>query len=108
MVTEATALRLIAEGALAVWQEVGEPVTGFAAGEARDGTIFAILVAPGHDGKGIGRTLLAAACDTLRAAGHRTAILRLEPRTPAEHHYRAAGWIIEAADDCRVVLRKLL
>ncbi len=92
VVTEAAAAGLIDGGALWVWQEADLPVAGFAAGDGRDGSIWALLVAPGQEGRGIGRALLTAACATLRAAGHGVATLAVEPDSPAERHYRAAGW----------------
>jgi len=97
-VTAAGVAELIADRALWVWQEADGLVTGFSAGDPRDGSIWALLVAPGHEGKGIGRALLQAACDALREAGHRAATLRIEPGTRAERHYRAAGWTVTATN----------
>ena len=91
-VTEADAAHLIDAGALWVWQEEDDLVAGFSAGDARDGSIWALFVAPGHDGKGIGRALLQRACDALREAGHREAWLTTEPGSRAARHYGAAGW----------------
>jgi GNAT superfamily N-acetyltransferase len=93
-VTEAGAAWFIDNRALWVWQEADGLVTGFSAGDVRDGSIWALFVAPGHEGKGIGRALLKAACDALREAGHRLAILSAEPGTRAERHYRADGWTV--------------
>ncbi|HEV2336116.1 MAG TPA: GNAT family N-acetyltransferase [Stellaceae bacterium] len=98
-VSAAEATRLIEDGALWVWQQADGLVTGFSAGDARDGSIWALLVAPGHAGKGIGRALLQAACDALRETGHRTARLRVAAGTRAERHYRAAGWTATATND---------
>ena len=92
LVTEANAERFIADGALWVWQEADGLVAGFSGGDTHDGSIWALFVAPGHEGKGIGRALLIQACDALREAGHRAAWLATEPGTRAERHYRAAGW----------------
>ena len=78
-------------GPIWVWEEDGG-VAGFSAGDPRNGWVWALFVAPGHEGKGIGRALLKATCDTLRAAGHSTATLSTEPGTRAERHYRADGW----------------
>ena len=75
-----------------MWQEADGLVTGFSGSDKRDGSIWALFVAPGHEGKGIGRALLATACDALRNAGHREAWLTTSPGTRAERHYRAAGW----------------
>jgi GNAT superfamily N-acetyltransferase len=74
-----------------VWEENGE-ILGFSAADTRDGTIWALFVDPRHEGRGIGRGLLAAACDVLRRAGHRTGLLTTDPGTRAERFYRAAGW----------------
>src|ERR1041385_6844870 len=92
LVTEAEAEHFIEDGALWAWVEADGLVTGFSGGDKRDGSIWALFVAPGHEGKGVGRALLMKACDALREAGHREAWLTTEPGTRAEHHYRAAGW----------------
>ena len=91
-VTEADAKRFIEQGALWVWQESDSPVAGFSASDRSGGSIWALFVAAGHEGKGIGRALLQQACEALREAGHREAWLTTEPGTRAERHYRAAGW----------------
>jgi GNAT superfamily N-acetyltransferase len=91
-VTEAAAARFITNGALWVWDEAGGLVTGFSGSDRRDGSIWALFVAPGHEGKGIGRALLKAACDALRERGHQAAVLSTEPGSRAERHYRADGW----------------
>ena len=89
--TDGDLARLIAGGAVWVWEE-GGAVLGFAAAERRDGSIPGLLVAPGHDGKGIGRALLAAACDFLRAAGCAAARIAVDPGSAAARHYRDSGW----------------
>jgi GNAT superfamily N-acetyltransferase len=76
-----------------VWEEAGH-ILGFSAGDTRDGTIWALFVDPACERRGIGRALLAAACETLRRAGHRTAMLTTDSGTRAERFYRAAGWKI--------------
>src|SRR6266567_935345 len=86
-VTEAHALWFVENDALWVWQEADGPITGFAGSDKRDGSVWALLVAPGHEGKGIGRALLRTACAALREAGHTTAVLTTEPGTRAERHY---------------------
>jgi GNAT superfamily N-acetyltransferase len=77
-------------GNLAV-EEDGE-VQGFAAGDARDGWIWALFVAPNHEGRGIGRALLPFACTTLRNARYTIATLSTDAGTRAERLYRADGW----------------
>ena len=74
-----------------VWEEDGE-ILGFSAADTRDGSIWALFVAPGHDRRGIGRALFEKALDVLRQHGHRTAWLTTEPGSRAEGFYRAAGW----------------
>jgi GNAT superfamily N-acetyltransferase len=74
-----------------VWEEDGE-ILGFSAADTRDGTIWALFIDPRHEGRGIGRALFKAACDVLRQAGHRTALLTTDPGTRADRFYQAAGW----------------
>ena len=91
-VTAADAAWFLDNGPVWVWQEPDSAIAGFAAGDPRDGTVWALFVAPGQDGKGIGRALLKAACDSLRQAGYAVARLSTEPGSMGERHYRAAGW----------------
>ena len=94
-VTEELLHRLIDASAMWVWQQApGEPIAGFAAIDTETGAIAALLVAPGEQGRGLGRALLAQACGALRAAGHAAATIALEPGAAAERHYRAAGWTL--------------
>jgi GNAT superfamily N-acetyltransferase len=93
-VTETDAVQFIDNGALWVWQEADGLVTGFAGSDTHDGSIWALLVAPGHEGKGVGRALLKTACDALREAGHSIVSLTTEPGSRAERHYRADGWTV--------------
>lgn len=90
--TEAATIRLIGAAALWVWQDEDGSIAGVAGIDAADGSVLALLVAPGQEGRGIGRALLNQSCDALRAAGCRTAMIRLPPDTRAQRHYRAAGW----------------
>jgi GNAT superfamily N-acetyltransferase len=92
-VTAADIAWFLANGPIWVWEADGI-VAGFSAGDPRDGWVWALFVAPGHEGRGIGRALLKVTCDSLRAAGHATARLSTEPGTRAERHYRADGWTV--------------
>ena len=74
-----------------VWEEDGR-ILGFSAADTRDGTIRALFIDPKHEGRGIGRALLARACDVLREAGYRSATLGTEPGSRADRFYREAGW----------------
>jgi GNAT superfamily N-acetyltransferase len=79
-------------GPIWVWEEANGTIAVFSAGDRRDGWVWALFVAPGYEGKGIGRALLKSTCDTLRAAGYSAATLSTQPGTRAERHYRADGW----------------
>ena len=74
-----------------VWEENGR-VLGFAAADTRDGSIWALFVDPASEGRGIGRALLARACDVLREAGYDRAVLSTGPGTRAERLYLRDGW----------------
>ena len=77
-----------------IWLWVDDDlIQGFAAGDPQDGSIFALFVDPAHEGRGIGRALIARACDTLRAGGFVAATLSTDPGTRAERFYRTNGWI---------------
>jgi len=55
-----------------VWEGDGA-IQGFSAADPRDGSIFALFVHPSYEGRGIGRALLAPACDTLKESGCQSA-----------------------------------
>src|SRR5262249_12738096 len=93
-VNAAAAAWFLAHGPIWVWQEPDGAGLGLSAGDPRDGTVWALFVAAGHEGKGIGRALLKAACDALRQAGHSVARLSTDAGTRAERHYRADGWSV--------------
>jgi len=67
-------------------------VVGFAAGDPRDGTVWALFVDPAAEAQGVGRRLLARVCETLAEQGHEEANLSTAPGTRAERFYRADGW----------------
>jgi GNAT superfamily N-acetyltransferase len=81
----------IARSEIWVWEEDGA-VQGFAAGDTRDGWIWALFIAPEYEGRGIGQALLPLACQTLRRAGYTTASLSTVEGTRAERFYRTNGW----------------
>lgn len=89
------------------WDE-GGTIRGFSAADPRDGSIWALFVEPGHDGRGIGRVLLGAACATLERAGHGAAILTTDAGTRADGFYRRAGWIETARAGTTVTFRRTL
>ena len=53
-VTAADCTAFIARSEIWVWDEDGT-IQGFTAGDPRDGWIFALFVAPGREGRGIGQ-----------------------------------------------------
>jgi len=71
--------RLVAEhlppNVLLVAVDETDGVVGYTAVHPVDGEMFLLFVDPAHAGRGIGRTLLAAAHHALRAAGCREAFL---------------------------------
>ena len=76
-----------------VWEDEGV-VQAFAAGDIRDGWIWALFVAPGYEGRGIGQALLSMACETLRIAGYTVANLVTAEGTRAERFYKENGWTV--------------
>jgi GNAT superfamily N-acetyltransferase len=91
LVTAADCVAFIERSEMWVWEEDGV-IQGFAAGDVRDGWIFALFVAPEYEGRGIGQALLPLACETLRKAGYAVATLSTEESTRAERFYRTNGW----------------
>ncbi|HUO45807.1 MAG TPA: GNAT family N-acetyltransferase [Acidimicrobiia bacterium] len=64
--------------------------------EAATGELQAIYLAPEHWGQGLGRTLMGAAEEQLRDAGHEDAVLWVFADNPrARRFYEAAGWELE-------------
>jgi len=89
-----------------LWEE-NDRVQGFSAGDPRDGTIFALFIDPAYEGRGIARKLLPLACETLKAAGYRTATLTTEASTRAEKFYRLNGWTeVGRQNDGQIIFRK--
>ena len=108
VVTAADCARFIDRAEIWVWVAEGV-VQGFSAGDPDNGEIWALFVDPGHEGRGIGRALLAQACATLRSAGHGAATLGTDAGTRAERFYRTAGWIDGGTNaKGEVVFRKAL
>jgi GNAT superfamily N-acetyltransferase len=74
-----------------VVEEHGQ-IRGFAIGDRRDGNIWALFVAPGHEGKGYGRRLHDAMVEWLAAEGCARLKLGTAAGTRAERFYERAGW----------------
>ena len=74
-------------------------VIGYAAAHPEDCEMFLLFVHPAHAGRGIGRTLLAAAHSALREAGCREAFLFVhEQNLRALTVYAAAGYRPDGGD----------
>lgn len=105
-VTVVDCIRFI-DGSGGFWvREEGGRVLGFSAPDTRDGSVWALFVDPAHEGRGIGRALLGAACGTL-AAHFEHATLSTGPGTRADRFYRADGWIdVGMNERAEIVFRK--
>lgn len=94
---------LVSGSDAATWvTELDGDVVGFAsAGPCRDedadvGEVWAINLAPVAWGRGLGRALMDAALDALRAAGHREAVLWVVDRNErARRFYEIGGWTVD-------------
>ena len=76
-----------------VWlAEVDGQIAGFAAGDPRDGTIWALFVDPDFEGAGLGKRLLVKVCEDMKAAGHAMLRLSTDPGTRAARLYAGLGW----------------
>ena len=93
LVTAEDCAEFIERSEIWVWEQEGA-VQGFAAGDIRDGWIWALFVAPEYEGRGIGRALLSMACETLRNAGYTVANLCTAAGTRAERFYSENGWTV--------------
>lgn len=74
-----------------VAEEHGE-IVGFAIGDARSGSIWALFIGPGHEGKGHGRRLHQAMVSWLWSQGLERLWLTTDSATRAQKFYQAAGW----------------
>jgi GNAT superfamily N-acetyltransferase len=72
----------------------GDLICAFAAGDTRDGSIWALFVDPVHEGRGMGQTLLPLACETLLKADYDVATLSTDAGTRADRFYRQNGWTV--------------
>ena len=85
--------------ALLVAVDKAERVVGYTAVHVDECEMFLLFVVPDFAGRGIGRQLLEAAHDTLRAAGCREAFLFVhEQNTRARRVYAAAGYYADGSE----------
>ena len=76
-------------------------VCAFSMADARDGSVFALFVAPDCERRGYGRALLQAAEAWLFESGWKTIWLNtgMEPYNRSHAVYRAAGWVLQGPAD---------
>lgn len=72
--------------------ELDGNIVGFAVADRIRRNIWALFVAPEHEGRGIGRPLHDAMVDWLFRTAPGNIWLTTEPNTRAERFYSAAGW----------------
>jgi adenylate kinase family enzyme len=91
--------RALLEGGGRGWVAVeGDRLLGFGMADRAKRNVWALFVAPGAEGRGVGRVLLASMTTwLLEAGGDRTSAwlrpwLTTEPGTRAERLYRGTGW----------------
>ena len=72
--------------------EIDGVVVAFCYADKVDGSIWALFVAPGHEGLGLARRLLGCAVDWLFALGFPVITLTTTPGTRADRFYGRQGW----------------
>jgi GNAT superfamily N-acetyltransferase len=78
----------------AIWVlELDGVVRGFAAGDPRDASVWALFVQPGYERHGFGRRLMRQVCDEFVNDGIENVWLRTGAGTRAERFYRRDGWV---------------
>jgi GNAT superfamily N-acetyltransferase len=72
--------------------ELEGSIVAFAIGDASNGSIWALFVEPGFEGRGFGRLLHDEMVNWLWQQGHDRLWLTTDPGTRAQRFYEAAGW----------------
>ena len=83
---------LLAGAGRGVVAEAGGRLVGFGIADGASRNLWALFVAPGFEGRGIGRALHDELLDWLFAQGDGPAWLTTGAGTRAERFYREAGW----------------
>jgi GNAT superfamily N-acetyltransferase len=99
---------LTARGKGWVCESDGE-IVGFGIADAKERSIWALFVKPGHEGRGIGRAIHDAMVRWLFEVGNAPLWLSTDRDTRAAHFYAAAGWTEEErlpSGELRFVLRR--
>ena len=79
--------------------ELAGTIVAFAVGDAHTGSIWALFVEPGHEGRGFGRQLHDEMVSWLWQQGLERLWLSTDPGTRAQRFYEAAGWKYAAPGD---------
>jgi len=72
--------------------ELDGEIQGFSYAAHEDSSIWALFIAPEHEGKGMGKVLLKLAVDYLFELGNNEVKLGTSPDTRADRFYAAQGW----------------
>lgn len=72
--------------------ELGGDIAGFCYADKKNASIWALFVAPGKEGRGLARSLLALAVNWLFDLGHERVHLSTGVNTRADRFYAAQGW----------------
>lgn len=72
--------------------EVDGAIVAFCYADSIDGSIWALFVQPGWEGRGLARHLLGLAVDWLFTTGHDSVALTTAAGTRADRFYAAQGW----------------
>jgi GNAT superfamily N-acetyltransferase len=67
-------------------------IVAFCYADKVNASIWALFVRPGHEGQGLGKSLLGQAVDWLFAMGHDCVRLSTSANTRADRFYAAQGW----------------
>ena len=87
--------------------EQGDEIVAFSMADRANGSIFALFVLPGYEGRGLGGRLLDLALQWLWGEGAGRVWLTTSPGTRAERFYVQRGWVQigkEAGGDVRLEL----
>ena len=72
--------------------EIDGTMAGFAAADHTDGSVWALFIHPEHEGRGIGKRLLALMTDYLFARNYNKIELATSADTRADTFYASQGW----------------
>ena len=88
--------------------EIDGEVVAFCYADKNDGSIWALFVAPDHEGQGLGKILLGMAVHWIFELGHSVVRLDTTANTRADRFYRTQGWERRPVSDTKVefILRR--